>query len=514
MTIAASQQASVNGTQTRPVSFKSSVTALESVMTLALQYDALKTGVIENELVQLITPAKTGEEFGFNSQMYIAHKSIDPSEVGGLKILGLPIAAPAAASPSTGSYDFSSTTLVTAAGNYIFYVGGIRLSIPVVKTDTATTLGDKLAAAINASNLTGTTAANVAGLVTLTCAWGGTSGDGIRLLGPWKRTDDAVPDGVNVVVTTMASGAGDESSVLQDAWDAIVLDGEWKTEVVTPTNVVAGLDIAFNSIGLPDDGSGKGTGLWADADYRPCTNWTADIRDYSTVSAISDARKSDPNNDIIAAPDYSEIPFVIAAKVAAYVAGSANTNAATKYEGALSGLQGPVVKSNDWTATLADTALKAGLTVIKLDSNGDSVLGDVASTYHPVGENYPPFQFEVNKRKTWNVAKTVKDDKVAYKNDVIVESLEEASFQPKATDLDAETARIVSLVEGWVKFGWTYNGTFTTSNMVVALNPSNPDRIDRSIPILLSGNKRVASDVILVDRNLSIANADVVVNIG
>jgi phage tail sheath gpL-like len=515
MTIAATQLASINGTQTRPVQFQPVVAVLENVQVLALQYDQTKTSVVENVLVLLENPAKTGTDFGYNSQIYLAHKKNWDLSGGKLKTYAIPLTEPAAASKSAGGIDFTGT-VPTEVGTYTFYIHGLRFTVSVLTTDTATTLGEKVATAINASTDVGVTAVNTTGVVAVTCTWGGLSGDDIRIAENWKKTDDPIPAGVTTSITQLTAGAGDESSVLTDAITEFVDDPEWKTELITPSAAAAALTEIDTAFGRPDDGTGSGSGLWADEDYKPATNWVSTIAAYSTAAAITANRKEDPNNNVVCIPDYLDIPFLAAVEASTYAALSANSNPATKLEGKPLSLSGPLLRSNDWTKTNAqrNLALNAGLTVVKLDSSGNPVFGDVVTPYRPDGFANPPFRFEINKRKTWNVAKSVIDDKLVYDNDVIVKSLEEASSQPKATDVDAEKARIVSLSEGWVKFGWIYNGEFTTSNMVVKQSESNPDRIDRAIPILLSGNKRVMSDTILVDRDLTLADADVVVKIG
>lgn len=520
MTIPNTRQATAQGTQTREASFRSIITALESQIVLAMQYDQTKTTVVEDTFQLLSTPALTGAKYGYNSQMYLAHLKAYLASGGQVVCWGVPIAEPAAATAAAGT--ITLTAVPSESGTLVFYVCGNRFTVPVTTTDTATTLGDKVAAAINAAVYVGFTAANVTGTVTLTCTWAGTSGNqGRFFVGPWKTDDPEIPAGVSAVVVQPTNGGGEEDTVLANMWAAVLASSEWRTDVITPSNTSTALDDALAAIGLPDDGTGQGSGLWADMVYRPCTNWSGSIEtNLTTIKAVGDARKNDPDNIIVCSPDAMEFPFEIAVATAAYVGRSANSNPARSYKGASMSnwLMGALDEANDWTRDPAnlnvDTALKAGLTTIKTDDNGNTTLGDVATTWHPDGATFPPFQFEVNKRKTWNVALTVKNDKLQFQNDVIVESTEEASDQPLAVDEDMYRGRIVGLAEGWQRLGWVYNRAFTINNMVVERSSTNPDRFNRAIPILLSGNKRVESDTILVDRNLDIANDLVTVVIG
>jgi len=516
--IPVSRLASVNGTQTRPTKFGVSVQWLESVMILALQYDQAKTAVVENELVLASSPQKTGEIFGFNSQLYSAHKKQYDITNGSVKTYLLPISEPADASASTRTLTVSAVP--TKSGNYVFRIDGDKISVAVVSTDTVSTIATKITTAINSNNVINIKASATAGVVTLTSTYKALSANFIKVTDANSRlNDDPMPGGMAVTIGAVAGGAGDESTVLADAWDAIIAHPEWKTDVVMPVCNASSLDLATQKIGLPDDGTGKGSGLWFDGDYRPLTNWTAFRGDLNASLALTSGRKEDPDNIIVCSPDGLESDYLIASAVSAFVAMSASSNPATKYEGQNLSLVGPESISSDWTRGVnayndIDIAVKGGLTVVHPDSDDNQTLGDVTTPFRPAGIASPAFQFEVNKRKTWNVAKSVKDDKLANKKDVIVQSLEEASRQIKATDVDSETARIVSLVEFWVKYGLIFNGEFTTNNMQVAISDVNPDRIDRAIPIILSGNKRVMSDTILIDRNINLANDVVVVKIG
>lgn len=522
MSIASTRRASEKGTQTRPTQFKSKVVALENVQVLALQYDQAKTLINEDTLYPLTTPNATGVTFGFNSQMYVGHLAAYNVHFGNVKMYGIPIAEPTVgAAPSAGTVTFGGAP--TESGFVIFYVNGKRKSFTVAATDDVTAIALAYSTVLNAATDTLLTGAPAAGVVTTTATFSGTTGDNIRVLGAYKSTDVELPDGLTMAIVQPIAGGGDEEGSLTTAYAAFAADPEWKTELVPPTNGTATLDLALSTIGLPDDGTGAGTGLWKDSDYRPATAWVATIETtQATAEAITENRDSDANNVVIAAPDRPEMPFEIAAAASAFVAKSANLNAATKYQDKqIAVINGPVLIANDWTggangSNNRDSALKAGLTTIFLDSNSVSTFGDVATPYKPAAFSFPPFQFEVNKRKTWNIGKSLKDDKISFQNDVIVESVAAATDQVLATDVDTEKGRIASLAVGWQKFGWSYNAAFTIENMVVTEGGGgNPDRFDRAIPVILSANKRVESDVALIDRDTSIASsADVIVKIG
>lgn len=520
MAIPLTRRASIQGTQTAEASFAPTVALLENKLVLMLQYDPAKTEVVENQLYQLLHYNDTGNTFGFNSQMYVVHRKVWQQTEGQLSVIGIPIAAPAGAVAATGDL-ITVTGSASEAGSLVFYVHGERFSISVAKDAAATAIGDAIVTALNGStDILLENAANALGVVSADCTYGGTTGDEIRITGP-KDTDPQLPAGLSLALASPANGAGDEGTVLQDAYDAFVLDPSWKSDIVTPAATTAALDLALTNIGLPDDGGAKGTGLWADADYRPATNWVADIGDYATAATLPTNREADPDNIVIAAPDRMEMPYVIAACTAARCAARWNSNAAVAPRGLSVQIDAAVDPSNDWTRgpngeNAVDTALKAGLAVIRTDASGNSILGDIATCYRPVAIAFPVWQFEVIKRKVWNVGKSLKEDKVLFDNGVFVEVKSEAPSQPLARDEDSYKARVVSLAILWQQYGLIWNSTFTISNMVVEIGTGgNPDAIYRYIPVIPSGNARVQSDTALVDRNIAIAGeTGIQVNVG
>ena len=106
---------------------------------------------------------------------------------------------------ATGSFDLTVGP-ATEAGTLTFIAGSERFhkyNIAVADTDTVTAIGDALAAAITADADVPLTAANVAGVVTVTAANGGTFGNSI----PLEIRGEVA--GVTTAVTGMNGGATD-----------------------------------------------------------------------------------------------------------------------------------------------------------------------------------------------------------------------------------------------------------------------------------------------------------------
>lgn len=122
----------------------------------------------------------------------------------------LPLADDAGGTAAAGSIDF--TSVATANGTLYFYIGGVRLAMPVLTTQTAAQLATALAALINATpNLPVTAAVNggVNHKVDITAIHKGVAGNDIDLrvnyLG--TRGGEALPTGLAVTIVQMANGA-------------------------------------------------------------------------------------------------------------------------------------------------------------------------------------------------------------------------------------------------------------------------------------------------------------------
>lgn len=502
-------RASVNATGTVQKQFGTVSEVLQSRVVLALQYDQTKTATIENTLQLITSPTDAAEKWGYGSQLHRGTLRQWEAHGGAVEVWGIPIPEDVGAAVATGTYTFAVNA--SSNGVHTFYIAGKKFTINVTSGDTPTVQGDALVAAITNLPELPVTAANVAGVVTCTSKWKDLSANEITLKYNLLQTEkDAAPGGTTVAIVAMASGLG--TSDITAALNAIIASSTWFTDFIMPYADMTTLDEIETAIGNPD----SFTGLYGkvDEDYRPLTNWVANIEKGSAgltnAIAVGNVRKTDAVNNYVNAPYYLELPFEIACYVCGIVAYKAIDNPASHYHKiSANSLFGPEAIADDWTTsyTSRDSALKAGLSLVYLVNN-EVVLGDIVSFYHPDGVANPVFQFEVNKRKVWNIAKDIIADKAdpQRQGTVIVENAEAATDQPKATDVDLEKARIVSLADAWQTRGLLYNSAFTKKNSTVVINTQNPDRIDRTIKCILSANARIRDDTIELDRNITIAN--------
>lgn len=514
------QLASANGTQTKGAQFSAVSEEIPQRAVLAFQFDPSKTEIEAGKLYPLGSPAETGQKFGYNTQLYMAHFYFYMLTGGTIPLWAIPVAPPTTGSPVAATGDILTFGgAPTVAGYAVFRVNGVKFKIPVSTDSTPTSLGDAAKDAINADSLVLLqNAGNTAGVVAATATFLGDTGNGIRVVGASDEDPDEeqLPDGLTLSVADPAGGVGDEFETLQTAYDKFASDPMWRTCLVDmlPASKSDALDYVQALFGQPEDGSSKGSGLWSDDDYKPATRYVGATGSYATVTGYTANRKNEMNNVIVAAADRLEMPFVAAIVAASRACLNFNSNACSKLEGQSVPIGTAWDVANDWTQgtdgkNKINTAAQEGVTVIKLDSDGNSILGDVVTTYRPDGLAYPTWQFEVDKVKSYNVGGDLKNDKVVDTDDVMVNNKAAASRQPKAVDADAELARIVSLAVQWEQRGLVYDAAFVIQNTTVK---EGVNRFDRYVPLLLSGNKRVLSDTVYIDRNTALVGQ--IVNVG
>jgi len=162
----------------------------------------LAAGTVAADVPTRITSAAIAEKsFGRGSQIseMLAHvMAVDPWT----ETWAIALDDNGAGSQATGI--LALTGPATAAGTLNIYIGGRRVQAAVASGDTATLIGDAVAAAINADTRLPVTAANVAGTVTLTARHKGECGNDIDIR--MNYYGEETPKGAAVAITAMSGG--------------------------------------------------------------------------------------------------------------------------------------------------------------------------------------------------------------------------------------------------------------------------------------------------------------------
>lgn len=222
----------------------------------------------------------------------------------------IPVADNGAGVQATGTLAFTGPA--TAAGTLSLYIGGKVYEVAVASGDTATEVGDAVAAAIEADADAIVNAANITGTVTLTHKHKGTVGNEIDLRLNYQD-GEALPTGIACTVTGFASGATNPSltsaisAMAEVQYDVIAFP--W-TDATSLTAIEAELDDRWGPLRQND-----GRAFAAKNDT------------HSNLGTLGDGRNS-PHLTIMAAYKEPKPFYEKAAAYAAVAAGSLNIDPA------------------------------------------------------------------------------------------------------------------------------------------------------------------------------------------
>jgi phage tail sheath gpL-like len=163
-----------------------------------------------NVPIPIGSKAVARQQFGVGSMLAaMCAKFLDNNP--GQQLWALPIADPAGGAPALGSLNITASAGV--AGTYSLYIAGQLVQIGVGATDTAATIATNVAAAINAQTTLPVTAA-VDGAVTskvdLTCRWTGLTGNDIQVSDSYLGLagGQQLPGAMAITYVAMSGGTG------------------------------------------------------------------------------------------------------------------------------------------------------------------------------------------------------------------------------------------------------------------------------------------------------------------
>lgn len=390
--------------------------------------------------------------------------------VGTVEVTMYPLKDHGSGAPAAGLITPSGTA--TEAGSFFLRFGGIQTSaIPFVAGAVVpTTVCNAIRAAILAVPKmpvigAGTTTA------TIITKWAGLTANEIKI--------EVIGDTKGMVLTVVQPVNGLNNPVIDAALTAIGSDWE---------------SIIINQFGPTDATALEAIRLWQAArwevlEHKPAvaicgTNETS----MTTLTAITDARKSDNANVVIPVPGSPNPGFVIAAAAAGVLAKEANNNPASGYNRLALERIIPGSKGVQWNYSTRDSAVSKGCSTTELIDN-QAVLADVVTCYHPSGEVPPAYQQVVNIVKLMNVAHTfdVEFNSRKWQGAVLIGD-DDSSDNPRAVRPKDIKATVAGLNRGLGKVAILRDIAYTNSNIIVEIDSQNPNRVNITNPIRLSSN--------------------------
>ncbi len=479
-------------------------------------YLPAKTAVVADVPVQILSEADAGDRFGQGSMLHrLAIASFLGS--GGVETWAIP-QAESTEVVADGEIDWTGTTGVLA-GTLALYIGGQRIPVTVPADTTVEDLSDLVVAAVNAVADIPVIAAKTA--VTFETTFDAKSkgiwGNGITIEFN-LQAGETLPTGVAAAVTAMANGTGLPD--ITTALDALGT-GDAQNENFF-TDISHGYEQDITTLDIISTYNGEGNdfvGNYAKTVARPFRSLNGDVATGSAALTalliVSNARKSDRTNGIIAIEGSPNNPIEIAAQVMGRMARTNNLRAEESYIGKqLSGIFAGDV-SERWSSdyTDRDTALKQGITSVTIE-NGAIVLQNIVTFYHPdsIALASNAFLSQRNISIIQNLGNSTKQNfsREKWQSFTVVDDAAKVSSivsREKVRDIDSVIDDDLALAKAWEGLAWIFTADFTISELAegdkVTIRAGN-NGFDNIIPVLLSGEGGILNTNVQFDASSAI----------
>ena len=433
---------------------------------------------------QVFSAAEVGSLYGYDSPLYQAALSLLPANgdgVGNIPVYVLPLQQPAAAgAQSAGTITPSGT--VTKTQTYKILISNIECSVTFTAGDVVADMCDKIVAAINGVLGMPGAATDGATVVNFTVGWEGTSGDDVTI-----RSVDPDDGEVTLTIVQPTGGAGTVDVNPTAGGEGLALIGEdWVSHIL---NCLQYTD--STNLGKYDTWN---EGRWQPEVYKPARVYTGTAEaTLATVTAVTDARKTDRTNIICTNPGSYDLPLVVAADQLRRIAKLANENPPHDYGSQDCPRLTPGLDSVQWTSAQRQAAVIAGTSTIQV-KDGVVNISDIVTCYHPVGEEPPAYRYDVDIEKV---------STVIYNTDLIFNNTNwdgaplvpdgQAVKNPTAKKPKMALAALAAMYDALADEAIISDPDFAKENTTAAISSTNPKRLDINMVFAISGNVNVLS---------------------
>ncbi|MGD9157297.1 MAG: hypothetical protein PVG39_02730 [Desulfobacteraceae bacterium] len=516
MTIYPSSLAAVNGVgiQNEQYAVSAEVLPQKNVIIGTFDEDTF-TLLTPNVPIRVYSPEDVAGQTGYGFMLHrLAKYAMKPGKVETWIIPQLE----GGSDPATaaGELDFSASADVQAGTIYL-YIAGELVRYVTTAGDSADDIGEAIADAINDDDDLPVTAANVAGVVTITSKSGGDWGNDITLLIGNQNNPYTVslPTGVACTITDMAGGSGVPD--IQDALDALGTGDAQNEDFFT--NLIHGYGADTATLDAISTYNGIGNdfvGNYAKEIARPFRSLVGDVTAGSAglTAALALAalrRETDRTNGEIPAPGSPNHPQEIAAQVLGAMAVLHSTYPQVgMIDQILAGIW-PGAKADRWTNDQdnLEQAVRGGLATTKAKNNV-LYMQNIDTFYRPA--SVAPESNYWRQMKNISIAQNVLHnwrlnfERTKWKGIFIVEDVTEvtdATAKLKARDVSTVFDDVYALIETFVGKGWLYQGDWSKANSTVTLR-AGLTGFDIYCPMIPSGEGGIYNTTIGMDTSIAI----------
>lgn len=394
----------------------------------------------------------------------------------------LPLADDPAATAATGT--IAITAAATANGTLSLYVGGVKVAMPVLSTQTTAALATALAAAITATPNLPVSATAAANTVTLTALNKGPCGNDIdlRLNYLGTRGGEVLPTGLAATITQMAGGA----------------------TAPNLTNALANLaNLAFDFIACPYTDAtslnavqallNDATGRWS---------WSTQLYGGAfaalrgTVGNLTTAGvlRNDAHTSIMGFYDSPTPSWLWAAALAGTVAPSVRADPATPLQTlVIQGVLAPPVQSR-FQLTDRNTLLFDGISTFTVADDGTVAIENLITTYQKnAAGNADNSYLEVETLYTLAYVLRAMKTVITSKYARCKLAADGTRFGPGANVVTPNLIRadLIAQYRELEQQGLVQNGDAFKAGLIVQKNTQNPNRVDVLWPGALINQFRI-----------------------
>jgi phage tail sheath gpL-like len=307
--------------------------------------------------------------------------------------------------------------------------------------------------------------------------WKGLTGNDIvlEIVGPAGVAGDFTI-GLTFAITAMVNGAVNPSltaalAQVGSAWETIGLNA-------------GGIN---DSTGL-DAISTFGEGRWGDLVHKAFVCFVGNTAaTLAAATAVCSLRSTDRVNGQLVAPGSVNLPFVVAARQLARILPVANNNPAKAYNGLkatglIAGTDG-----QQWDYPTRDAALKLGSSTAGV-VDGVVALGDIVTFYHPTGDANPAYRYLVTIVKLQQVQYRFEQTfgAPAWAGAPLIPD-GQPTVNPDAKTPSMAKTEVGAILDGLGLDAIISDPTAAKKATTVVINSTNPNRLDITPPVQLSG---------------------------
>lgn len=253
----------------------------------------------------------------------------------------------------------------TESGTLYLYVGGRRLQVGVLVTDTVTTIATKIAAAITADLDGAVTATSALGVVTISSRHKGIEGNDIDVRLNYY-SGEFTPKGLTTAIAAGVTGTGNP-----DVAAAITA-----MSTMNPYTILCGWTDVANITALETELQSR----WGGMDMRTGHVFAHKNGSYSTLAAYGAARNS-AHSTFFGLNGSPTLPWVISAQAGAAVEFSGANDPAVPFRSIRVPAVLAPVEAERFTDTERNLLMHDGISTIIFDQSGAAMIEQVITTY-------------------------------------------------------------------------------------------------------------------------------------